>query len=71
MGRKMVHDGPSAVIRLVLALPPLSTAGIMLGCGQTPITFFQGEIFHSFGLQFAALCKIRRYRTCALNSPRS
>jgi len=60
MGRKMVHDGLSAVIRLLLALPPLSTAGIMFGCDQTPITFFQGEIFHSLGLQLAVPCKIRR-----------
>ncbi len=56
----MVHDQQSAAIRLEFALPHLSPAGIIFGRDQTPIFFFQTEIFHTKGLHNMVLCKPRR-----------
>ena len=47
----MVHDELPAAIPLAFALLLVSPAGIMFGRDQTPIFVFQGEIFHSLGLQ--------------------
>jgi hypothetical protein len=55
----MVHDEQSAAIRFDFALPHLSPAGIMFGRDQTPIFFFQTEIFHTMGLHYMVPCKFR------------